>query len=108
MSVIAETNISNGFVFYTWGADGLLSRKAGSGGTQFFTYDPTGSVATVTNSAASVQGDELFDATGKRLNSYSSRPVSFCGQWGYYDDAETGLILCGHRYYDSFAARSRP
>ena len=105
-NVIGELNATGNLgVVYTWGANGLLSRKAGSGGTQFFTYDPTGSVATVTNSAASVQGDELFDATGKRLNSYSSRPVDFCGQWGYYDDAETGLILCGHRYYDSFAAR---
>ena len=87
--MIAETNAANGFVFYTWGANGLLSRKAGSGNTQFFTYNPTGSVATVTNSAGALQGDELFDATGKRLNSYSSRPVDFCGQWGYYDDAET-------------------
>ena len=26
-------------------------------------------------------------------------------QWGYYTDAETGLILCGHRYYDPAKGR---
>ena len=31
MSVIAETNISNGFVFYTWGADGLCRARRGAG-----------------------------------------------------------------------------
>ena len=105
-NVIGELNATGNLgVVYTWGANGLLSRHTSSTGTLYYTYDPMGSVATVTNSSAVVQGDEVFDATGKRLNSYSSRPVSFCGQWGYYDDAETGLILCGHRYYDSFAAR---
>ena len=105
-NVIGELNATGSLgVVYTWGANGLLSRHTSSTGTLYYTYDPTGSVATVTNSSAVVQGDEVFDATGKRLNSYSSRPVSFCGQWGYYDDAETGLILCGHRYYDSFAGR---
>ena len=105
-NVIGELNATGNLgVVYTWGANGLLSRHTSSTGTLYYTYDPTGSVATVTNSSAAVQGDEVFDATGKRLNSYSTRPVSFCGQWGYYDDAETGLILCGHRYYDSFAAR---
>ena len=105
-NVIGELNATGSLgVVYTWGANGLLSRHTSSTGTLYYTYDPTGSVATVTNSSAVVQGDEVFDATGKRLNSYSSRPVDFGGQFGYYDDAETGLILCGHRYYDSFAAR---
>ena len=91
-------------VFNTWGSDGLISRSAGSG-TFFYTYDPSGSVATITDGSGTVLGVEFVDAFGHRVSPYSSRPVDFGGQFGYYDDAETGLVLCGHRYYDSFAAR---
>jgi RHS repeat-associated protein len=29
----------------------------------------------------------------------------YCGQWGYYTDAATGLRLLTHRYYDAAAGR---
>jgi RHS repeat-associated protein len=34
-------------------------------------------------------------------------PYGYSGQWGYYTDAETttGLVLCGHRYYDPATGR---
>jgi RHS repeat-associated protein len=31
--------------------------------------------------------------------------VGFGGQYGYYTDPETGLVLCTHRYYDPGAGR---
>ncbi len=31
--------------------------------------------------------------------------TGFGGQWGYYADRETGIILCTHRYYDPSNAR---
>jgi RHS repeat-associated protein len=90
--------------FYTWGGNGLVSRDI-QGTSSFFTYDPAGSVATVSNSAGTMTEDECYDAVGTREDSYNTRPVDFCGQWGYYYDSETGLMLCGHRYYDVFPAR---
>ncbi len=32
-------------------------------------------------------------------------PCGYRAQFGYYTDHETGLILCGHRYYDPVAGR---
>ena len=32
-------------------------------------------------------------------------PVGFGGQYGYYTDRETGLVLMGHRYYDPGTGR---
>ena len=32
-------------------------------------------------------------------------PIGWGGQWGYYNEAETGLVLLGHRYYDPYRAR---
>jgi RHS repeat-associated protein len=29
----------------------------------------------------------------------------FGGQWGYQTDRETGLVLCGQRYYDPASGR---
>ena len=79
-NVIGELNATGSLgVVYTWGATGF-SRATRAARNALLHLHPTGSVATVTNSSAVVQGDEVFDATGKRLNSYSSRPVSFCGR----------------------------
>jgi RHS repeat-associated protein len=32
-------------------------------------------------------------------------PVGFGGQYGYYTDSDTGLVLCTHRYYDPLRGR---
>ncbi|HEY3330283.1 MAG TPA: hypothetical protein VGK19_09710 [Capsulimonadaceae bacterium] len=32
-------------------------------------------------------------------------PVGFGGQYGYYTDRDTGLVLCTHRYYDPVRGR---
>ena len=32
-------------------------------------------------------------------------PFGFVGQGGYQSDADTGLMLCGHRYYDNSTGR---
>jgi len=34
------------------------------------------------------------------LATRTSDPVGYNGQWGYYTDSETGLMLCTYRYYD--------
>lgn len=56
----------------------------------------------------------VYDAFGKVLGDIdtgtaqaetSPDPVGFGGQFGYYTDAETGLVCLTHRYYDGKAGR---
>ena len=46
----------------------------------------------------------MYDAYGVSASA-SADPFGFGGQVGYYTDAETGLQLCQHRYYDSSTGR---
>jgi len=47
-----------------------------------------------------VLSSDLYDAYGNRISGSTTDPVGYNGQWGYYTDAETGLVLCAYRYYD--------
>jgi RHS repeat-associated protein len=85
----------------TFGANGLLSRRTVStGATDFYTFDPQGSVAQVQDSSSTVTATLLYDAYGTRLSTSRSVPYGYGAQSGYYTDAETGLQLLTHRYYD--------
>jgi len=35
----------------------------------------------------------------------NNTPYGYKGQWGYYTDGETGLLLLTHRYYDPATGR---
>ncbi len=84
----------------TWGADGLVSRRVGTTSV-FYSYDPQGNVAQRLDSSGNVVSSDLYDAYGSKLaGNPNGDPYGFCGQWGYYTDSETGLILCTFRYYD--------
>ena len=49
---------------------------------------------------------EVYDGFGVRTGtSAQTDPFGYGGQAGYYTDAETGLILCTHRFYDPQAGR---
>ena len=52
-------------------------------------------------------GTYAFDAFGLRTGTDSTTDpyAGFEGGWGYYADAETGLSLLGHRYYDTGTGR---
>ena len=91
----------------TFGANGLISRATISGGTPtptYYTFDTTGSVAQRTDSSGAVTSSDLYDSFGVGL-SPPPDPFGFGAQFGYYTDSETGLILCGQRYYDPATAR---
>ena len=94
----------------TWGPTGLLARQIVSGtnaGTSsVYTYDPSGNVAQRLDGSGNVQGSYAFDAFGREAtNDTAPDPYQYGGKWGYYSDSETGLVLCGHRYYDSSNGR---
>jgi len=96
----------------TWGANGLVSKAStaydaqgdASTSTTFYAFDERGSVAQRMVVAGAGVGASTsiahasFDSWGN--GSAGGDSVGFGGQWGYYTDSETGLILCTHRYYD--------
>jgi RHS repeat-associated protein len=109
LTPIAEAN-SSGTVtaVNTWGAAGLLSRRnVSSGSSTFYTFDVQGSTSQRLDLNGNVLGSYSFDAYGTRASTdNSSDPYTgFGAQWGYYRDAETGLSLLGHRYYDPSQGR---
>ncbi|MDQ2730454.1 MAG: RHS repeat-associated core domain-containing protein, partial [Armatimonadota bacterium] len=91
----------------TFGPTGLLSRHTGTGST-FYTFDAQGSVAQRLDSSGNVQSSDVYEAFGSRLSGSSTDPWGYNAQAGYYTDAETGLILCTHRYYDPTQGRRDP
>jgi RHS repeat-associated protein len=89
----------------TWGSHGLLARRSG-GSSVFYAFDPQGSVAQRLDAGANVLTSHMFDAHGVGLSTApTSDPYGYKGQWGYYRDTETGLLLLTHRYLDVGAGR---
>ena len=89
----------------TWGGS-LLSRHAGMASV-FYTSDLQGNVAQRLDDNGNVLGVYAFDAFGLRTGTDSTTDpyCSFGGMNGYYADAESGLLLLGHRYYDTATGR---
>jgi len=83
----------------TFGINGLVSRNDSSG-TNFYAFDPQGSTAERVDSSGALVSTDAYNAWGTRTSTGSGDVFGYGAQWGYYTDAETGLILCGHRYYD--------
>jgi RHS repeat-associated protein len=113
-------------VEYGWAVDGLRtetsSRRTNEGVSYTwpiaYTYDPEGNVVhkqAFFGPNASPIDTRIYDAYGKLQyyrradpNDTSTEPqgpVGFGGQYGYYTDTDTGLVLCTHRYYDPLRGR---
>lgn len=86
----------------TFGAAGLISRKSGSSHT-WYTFDERGATSQRLGATGNVVSSHATDAYGvvTSVGSFGSDPfVGIGAQAGYYRDSETGLALCGFRYYD--------
>jgi len=84
----------------TFGINGLVSRNDSSG-TNFYAFDPQGSTAERVDSSGTLVSSDCYNAWGTASTTASAAVVfGYIAQWGYYTDAETGLVLCTHRYYD--------
>ena len=93
-----------------WGADGLLGRQSGIlPGTpiNFYLWDDRGNIAESLNGNGSVATNFNVTSFGDVTRDQSSYDAYYGlgGQFGNYLDVETGLVLCGQRYYDSSAGR---
>ena len=86
--------------------DGLVARGTASGWTQYC-FDAEGSVAQRLSASGGVLTNSAYDAYGAASTSgtAASDPFGCHARSGYYLDAETGLYLCRHRYYDPQAGR---
>ena len=86
----------------TFGANGLLSRRAVTGNI-FYTFDPQGNVTQRLDAQGNALNSALFDAygSGSSLGASLSDPFGYEAQYGYYHDTETDLYLLGFRYYDA-------
>jgi RHS repeat-associated protein len=59
------------------------------------------------------EGDTIADLSSDLYSAYgtllagggSGDPFGYGGQFGYYTDSATGLVLCGMRYYDPGTGR---
>ncbi|HEV2705809.1 MAG TPA: RHS repeat-associated core domain-containing protein [Pyrinomonadaceae bacterium] len=94
----------------TFGAAGLVSRvvgqtpETGAAATEFYSFDPQGNVSQGLASDGSVSQAKIYTAHGQALSGVSSE-FGYGAQWGYQADAETGLQLLKHRYYDPGTGR---
>ena len=84
---------------------GISERKSSS--TRMNHVDYLGSIVRQTGSAGTSQYGARYDAFGATYATSGSSwgPFGFAGQWGYQTDADSGLMLLGHRYYDSSTGR---
>jgi RHS repeat-associated protein len=115
----ASTSVMTVTEAYGYAADGLRSRyEAASSLAYDYLYDPQGNVVQRQTYQNAENGEPavtqaIYDAYGAlRSNVLISTDatkgadeVGFGGQYGYYTDPETGLVLCTHRYYDPGAGR---
>jgi len=78
-----------------------------SGVSSFYGNDSLGSKTMQTNSSSAVTCQVSYDASGNQKSSTgsSSSPFRFVGSAGYQKDNDSGLMLLGHRYYDSSTGR---
>jgi len=94
--------LSDGLATYT---PGLSERRSTT--SAFYHGDALGSTRSITNSSQTVTDTKRYDAFGMTVASTGSNPTpfGFVGGSQYQTDADSGLQLLGHRYYDSSIGR---
>ena len=99
---VTDPVLSDGAASYTPGIS-----ESRSGVSTFYGQDQLGSVTLQTNSSSSITYKASYDAFGaiKSSTGSSASPFGFAGGAGYQQDSDSGLMLLGHRYYDSSTGR---
>jgi len=70
-----------------------------------YQFDPQGNATHLMDDDGLVLAHLAYDAWGQRMSGTNPTPYGYKGQWGYYTDAETGLLLLTHRYFDPATGR---
>ena len=98
----AAAVLSDGLATFT---PGLSERRSST--SSFYHGDALGSTRSQTSSSQSVTDTKRYDAFGMLVASTGSNPTpfGFVGGSQYQTDADSGLMLLGHRYYDASIGR---
>ncbi len=94
--------LADGTTTYTPG----VSTRTGTA-SKFQHLDRLGSAIRQTDTAFAVTSLKKWDAFGLQVTSSGTQsgPFGFAGGHGYQSDKDSGLMLLGHRYYDSGSGR---
>ena len=84
---------------------GVSQRRAGA--TTYDLSDRLGTASRQTSASKVTTATRNYDAFGMLQSTTGSPkgPFGFAGTSGYQEDADTGLKLLGHRYYDPSTGR---
>jgi len=107
-TLLAELDADGTVTSYnTWGPTGLLNRtNLQTNRETWYLFDPLGNVAQRTDVTGKVLSADQYDAWGNLLAGGDAQdPYRYKGQYGYYTDHETELLLCTLRYYDPETGR---
>ncbi|MBI3722255.1 MAG: RHS repeat-associated core domain-containing protein, partial [Fimbriimonas ginsengisoli] len=99
---VTDAVLSDGAANYT---PGVSERR--SGASKFYHSDRMGTDSRLTDSSQATTDTKTYDAFGTLVASTGSTPTPFgyAGNFGYQEDADSGLKLLGHRYYDPSTGR---
>ncbi len=101
--VVADT-----FATYVWGPNGIVSELRG-GTVNYYHGDALGTTRAMTTQGRTQTDTRETDAFGNLWgpgsNLATPTPFGYAGAWGYQTDADSGLMLLGHRYYDPSIGR---
>jgi len=70
-----------------------------------YQFDPQGNATHLLNQNGTAVAHLAYDAWGQRMSGTNPTPYGYKGQWGYYTDVETGILLLTHRYLDPATGR---
>ncbi len=98
---VTSSVLSDGLANFT---PGLSERR---GGASTFMHSGIKNANAQTSSSQTVSATNQYDAFGNLCSSTGTwkGPFGYGGGFGYQSDADSGLKLLGHRYYDSSTGR---
>ena len=100
--LIGEIRNTSPYAAYTWGPDGIVSRRDLVGNTSaWYEFGPQGETRTLTNSSGAVSDTYYYNAYGETISSSGTtvNPFKYGGKFGYYTESFTSLILATQRWY---------
>ncbi len=108
MDAIDSPVVADNFATYVWGPNGIVSELRG-GVVNYYHGDALGTTRAMTTQGRTQTDTRETDAFGNLWgpgsNLATPTPFGYAGAWGYQTDADSGLMLLGHRYYDASVGR---
>ena len=108
-TLIGEIDDGVPTVAYTWGPDGVASRRTltGSPNSRFYCYGPQGETRNLTDENQAVTSMYFYEAYGKPKVTVPTEqnPYRYGGKFGYYTDNEIQTLQVGARWYSPHLIR---